>query len=485
MSFQKQYLLFLFIFFLASCTHKEKIELLKPGSVIIRGKIDGVSETSVISLKSTNFLLNEEYLTQVVDSTGNFKFIVQLLTAQDILLEYNNAQARLLVTPGDSLTLSIDNHTQTSKNLLITKISGNNPQSSQNIQKYEQFKTTEPFIPQCENKSSEEYLKEISKHIQEEKSELNNFINQNKTSEDFVKWANHKIVYSHANYIMDYKFHHFSKGTKVKGDLFDKSIFPTNNHEAIISTMFGYHLWHYATDKYIQKDSLVLDLMGKNKLNKAYLRCIKNLQKQEEPGLCKDIMTYQILASLMTESFNDFVSVSEHFENLFTNPDLASLLDQKKKQNENQSKFHITNFDPELKEEKEIIGDFFANLSEKHKGKVIYLDIWAAWCGPCRSEIPNSIELQQNYKNKPVSFVNLCMSSDKDEWLKIINDANFSGDNYHFNKEQSELLREQLKWKGFPTYMLIDKNGTIIEQDAPRPSNKDEIKKKLDNLIVG
>ena len=125
------------------------------------------------------------------------------------------------------------------------------------------------------------------------------------------------------------------------------------------------------------------------------------------------------------------------------------------------------------------MGDFWKILKEKYKGKVIYIDIWATWCGPCRGEIPYAIELHEYFKGKHIAFANLCLSSNKNEWKKIVKNNNIKGDNYYFNKAQSQLLRNKLQFKGYPTYLILDKKGNLVDKDAPRPSSGERIKKIL------
>jgi len=99
------------------------------------------------------------------------------------------------------------------------------------------------------------------------------------------------------------------------------------------------------------------------------------------------------------------------------------------------------------------------------------------------SEISYSIELQKFYKDKPIAFVNLCLFTNKDDWEKVIDKSHFTGDNYFFNEDESNYIKDQLKFAGFPTYMIIDKNGNLIDKNAPRPSAGDEIKNLLNKMI--
>ncbi len=316
-----------------------------------------------------------------------------------------------------------------------------------------------------------------------ENSVLSEFRKTYSPTKEFLHWAKKDIIYRNANYLIDFKYYHFVNKTSYNGELFDKILFPIDDDSAIVSSNYGLHLWHYSTDKYIQNDSLVMSLLKEKKLSRAYNLCLTNIINNENPGISRDIMCYRILSTLFEKSFEDFLTIWIKDKSFIDNQDLNKQLQKRRQQFETQENYHISLLDTETKEEKEIIGDFFSNLINKHKGKVIYLDIWATWCGPCRSEIPHSIELHEYFNYKPVVFVNLCMSSDRTEWKKAIENQHIAGENYYFNKMQSGLLRNKLKWQGFPTYMIIDKNGTIVDKNAPRPSSDKEIKMKLIKLM--
>ncbi len=126
---------------------------------------------------------------------------------------------------------------------------------------------------------------------------------------------------------------------------------------------------------------------------------------------------------------------------------------------------------------------FLETLHSKHKNKIIYIDIWETSCGPCRAEIPFEIELQDYFKSKSVAFVNLCLSSKKEDWEKVISQNHIKGDNYFFNEEETDLIRSGLKFPGYPTYMIMDKKGNLINKDAPRPSWGVEIRNILNKLL--
>ncbi|QKJ32810.1 TlpA family protein disulfide reductase [Mucilaginibacter mali] len=113
------------------------------------------------------------------------------------------------------------------------------------------------------------------------------------------------------------------------------------------------------------------------------------------------------------------------------------------------------------------------------KGKVVLVDVWATWCGPCRQELPFLKQLEKDLEGQPIQFVSISVDAekDKDKWLKMIKDDQlggtqlFAGVNNEFSK--------YYKINGIPRFLVFDKNGKIVDVDSARPSNA-----KLKELLV-
>jgi len=115
-----------------------------------------------------------------------------------------------------------------------------------------------------------------------------------------------------------------------------------------------------------------------------------------------------------------------------------------------------------------------------NKGKVIYIDCWATWCGPCLSEMPNSKLLMDEYKSKNVAFVFICLDSDEKSWKAALSMLSLAGQHFFLSKKQSTDFKTLFEINGIPHYILIDKTGAISENNTLRPSL---IKDKINNLL--
>lgn len=100
------------------------------------------------------------------------------------------------------------------------------------------------------------------------------------------------------------------------------------------------------------------------------------------------------------------------------------------------------------------------------KGKVVLLDFWASWCGPCRKENPNVVRLYEMYKNDGFTVMSVSLDKDRQPWLDAIKKDNLSWPNHVSDLKfwQNEAAK-QYKVTGIPFTVLIDKDGNIINKN--------------------
>jgi thiol-disulfide isomerase/thioredoxin len=103
------------------------------------------------------------------------------------------------------------------------------------------------------------------------------------------------------------------------------------------------------------------------------------------------------------------------------------------------------------------------------KGKKVYVDVWATWCGPCRQEFPYSIKLKEKLKNRDdIVFLYVSVDESKTAWENFLQTKE-APQGLHIWQAKPTILNDYLI-AGIPRYILIDEAGKIVMADAPRPS---------------
>ncbi len=103
------------------------------------------------------------------------------------------------------------------------------------------------------------------------------------------------------------------------------------------------------------------------------------------------------------------------------------------------------------------------------KGKYVYMDIWATWCGPCKVQIPFMKELEKQFHDAPIQFVSISVDSEEDKplWAKMVRENDMSGVQLFAGKENN--FGYDYKIQYIPTFIILDKEGNIVLENAPAP----------------
>ncbi len=120
------------------------------------------------------------------------------------------------------------------------------------------------------------------------------------------------------------------------------------------------------------------------------------------------------------------------------------------------------------------------------KGKYVYIDVWATWCGPCKAEIPSLKKVEKDYHGKNIAFVSMSIDDDRshggswekanEDWKKMVKEKELGGIQIFAPKGwQSEFVKNY-RINGIPRFILVDPEGNIVSASAPRPSSEELIK---------
>jgi thiol-disulfide isomerase/thioredoxin len=113
-------------------------------------------------------------------------------------------------------------------------------------------------------------------------------------------------------------------------------------------------------------------------------------------------------------------------------------------------------------------------------GKVLVIDFWASWCGPCRAEIPKLKEIYADYKDRDdVAFLSISIDSKKEDWIKALGEENMEWHQLWATDSGKELM-DKYQFNGIPFIVAIDKDGKLcgkhLRGDAVRQAIVDALK---------
>jgi len=175
------------------------------------------------------------------------------------------------------------------------------------------------------------------------------------------------------------------------------------------------------------------------------------------------------------KSFQAYLEFEKEYEKYILNDD------QKKRLEEVKLKLAENN-----KEGQPAIDFTYPDINGKNvslsglKGKVVVIDVWATWCGPCKKEIPHLKKMEEEYHSKDVVFLSVSIDEEKDKqkWVDFVKKEELKGVQLFAGGWTSDVVK-YYGIKGIPRFMVVGKDGNLVSIDAPRPSTP-ELGKMID-----
>ncbi len=186
--------------------------------------------------------------------------------------------------------------------------------------------------------------------------------------------------------------------------------------------------------------------------------------------------SYQIapdlLYLLLEQGTFDVDTIKPLYSNLPTpikNSIMGKFTADKIKEEENKKNSSVGGIAPDFT--RESFSGKSIRLSDFRNKNYVLLDFWASWCIPCLKEIPNVKKLYGKYQSKGLEVIGVSLDDDKSSWLEAVNKQNLNEWPQILSKEQQDKsvfekddLSEIYNFDGIPFYILIDKNGKVIER---------------------
>lgn len=111
------------------------------------------------------------------------------------------------------------------------------------------------------------------------------------------------------------------------------------------------------------------------------------------------------------------------------------------------------------------------------RGKYVYIDIWATWCGPCKAEIPNLKALEEDFHGKDIHFVSISVDNidgrrgSHESWKTMVGEKQLGGIQLFADNDFNSQFIRDYNINSIPRFILLDPNGNIVDSNAMRPSS--------------
>lgn len=445
-------------------------------------------------INSMPFILERNTYSYFIEHDGVFRFEIEQLYPKEIMIKFKG-MFTVYAHPGDSIFLTIDagmlSDTSNTRNLEYKYISVDCPHQrfqdeylkftvafSNEFQSYNDFLTEKEAQ---KNLDHSEYFNHVKDRSGRYYAYLDDYIKKNKPSIAFQEWAYNWLFATEIRDLLKYGWRH-----------------PMLNELDRTTFRLPDEYYNFLEDEKHNDEKLMTSHQYLGFLHELYMHLLQEFHQSEIQGQYKTLYeagneteAYRLRLNYIIENTKGFEQeyfVSRFFSRLIYwkfidkydvlyDPSLVGRGDYNQVLAYEYTNLQKLIFEPVFAKdlnlhhssisEEDLI---FKTLPDKFPNKVIYVDFWAPWCGPCIAEMPHSKELQERLKGEDVIFVFLASSCTEKSWKATISQRQLSGAHFLLKDNEYAMLADKFDIAGIPRYMVIDRKGMVVNDDAPRPS---------------
>jgi thiol-disulfide isomerase/thioredoxin len=454
--------------------------------------------------KEINLWIYKNYLASNPDlivgalNNGDYKFKAAIDQPVFALLEYNGSKLKFFFEPGDSLNMSFTDDAQHSGTSITGRGSENNFFLNNFESKFQKDLTDSTWTPRMMNGSIDAFENELFKS----RNSMNDFVGQNivvhQVSPAFKEYLRNLITYRYWSMLLAYPVIRANSDPKnltvepLPDVMLEKiNEVPLNNQNALLAESYKTFLYFYVV-YYTSAAN------GFKKFNDYSTSADRKLSfaKAHLIGLPFDVWLSQVcldekdhVSPFMLRTMVNTLKTTDKANNYY--PYISSVCNERMNMKEDKKKTEPTVQNSggiqETKDElglKDMNGKSFS-LSDL-KGKVVYIDFWASWCGPCRQMMPYSKQLHDNLdekQKKQITFLYISIDASEENWKKAVTDLGMEGKQVISPGNWTSKVCSYFQINSIPRYMIMDKKGNIVDFNAKRPADPtlmDDLTKLLD-----
>lgn len=470
----------------------------------------GTPSTRLISynLKELYSQKNTEWPRHVNISASNGKAACQLTLPEPLLmkLEYKNkTSSYLLISPGDELTIDLSALNGPGDQLKITgKGSNNNQEIRFDTRNFDDLPYTTDSLP-------DKLLGDLKKKKTKDSLALQAYIVKYKPSATYINIRNIELKYDVLQRFYEFKGNHkfklrqksnfeslYALWREAEMDL--RKVIPLSNEEALISPEYVFFirnfllrekeaLWEmaqkepakffkewYATENTAEGAALMQE-------DPENLLTEKIINKYFSGGVAEFAYAH-LIGSRMGDKEDNLLAIYNRFRQSYPNSlylarlePAVQVLKEKDSRVLNDKMIFVKDMDSLTS---------FEEIKALVKGETVLLDMWGTWCGPCRKEIDeNSEALKEHFKEKKVRFLYISNFDTGKEalWKKLIAYYRLEGTHILANARLTKSIMSTVKGTGYPTYVIIKKDGSFELSKGGYPMDRKKLIKQIEDAL--
>lgn len=424
--------------------------------VIVKGEVINFTDKSANTITAIDCNPWDEISSRNavrIDSTGRFKTYVSIPYGHNFTVYYDKAYLCQYAEPGDTIYMVIDaNDIRSGARYSGSHAELNNQYGKAYAKLFNSFFEQEPPGGQM---NKDEYTKIFRDIHHKNLNNINHFADSVGMDDNARDLLVRSALFSLANSAIDHK----DETPEKVLSFFADSMFELDNDANIREMMFPYHL-----NAYLRRlEDVVTPASTKQMIEAIMARHPKSLNRDIMMAIClKDMNVDAESTKLPRDIFYDDTIYELVYRKSDENIFLSEITDAKG------SIYVWENGDAVVSN----YTDLTELLSKEYTGKVVYLDLWATWCGPCVEANKFLPEVADFFKEEDVVFVSVAMKSDFEKWKKHASERPANCRDYFINDDDdAELIMSKYRMSGYPAFRIIGKDSKIINADPPRPNS--------------
>lgn len=471
------HILLLAMTILVGCQSEQEKAIVEdlPIRTIVSGKIANLEvypNTKEIFAEVVDFRDRKTVFKDSINADGTFLIELSLYNAQDIKLSL--VLENLIIYPGDSIFINFDFN-----DLSYANFAGDRSKENKDLHDYYWNYPISGFYSR-EKMEIADYKKYCDSIKNIAFNQIDLFIKKSNPSIELHKWLKNQINIKYFTAILSYP--------NRKGLLGDKSYYEwiemtgslKNVENSIDLTQSVFNSDAYDMISYYHSVFRHLYVIKDNKFD-SHSELVSIISKHTDKTFKQLVLGQSFYRSLCA----NYVSVVDNHKHIFDNHIKIPFIKEPLNDYYQNSKQNIEN--PQLASDAILTKmgvngkNLLDSIIHENKGKVLFVDIWATWCRPCLDGMITSKEIMPKYINKDIEFIFLCVNSSEENWRGVLSKYKVGGKHYYCDNEQSKDIRRALGVEGIPHYMIINKDGHIVQTKCPDLKNSQGIIDKLLN----